>query len=90
MKMAMPWEENERGEIVIAGTNVDVLYYNNNEANEEAFQHGRFRSGDEGFYIKDDNERKDFFITGRLKGLIICGVNLAPLEIDEVINKPRA
>jgi long-chain acyl-CoA synthetase len=31
--------------------------------------------------------RKFFFITGRLKELIIRGgVNLAPLEIDEVIN----
>lgn len=80
--------ENERGEIVIRGVNVMIEYYNNKEANEETFINGWFRSGDEGFYIKDDEDRKFFFITGRLKELIIRGgVNLAPLEIDEVINK---
>ncbi|MBN2732312.1 MAG: acyl--CoA ligase [Balneolaceae bacterium] len=80
--------ENERGEIVIRGVNVMMGYYNNQEANEKAFKHGWFRSGDEGFFIKDDIGRKFFFITGRLKELIIRGaVNLAPLEIDEVINK---
>jgi len=80
--------ENERGEIVIRGVNVMIEYYNNKEANEDTFKNGWFRSGDEGFYIKDDDGRKYFFITGRLKELIIRGgVNLAPLEIDEVINK---
>jgi long-chain acyl-CoA synthetase len=81
-------EEEERGEIVIRGVNVMLEYYNNREANEKTFKHGWFRSGDEGFYVKDEQERPYFFITGRLKELIIRGgVNLAPLEIDEVINK---
>jgi long-chain acyl-CoA synthetase len=80
--------ENERGEIAIRGVNVMMGYYNNKEANEKAFKYGWFRSGDEGFFIRDDIDRKFFFITGRLKELIIRGaVNLAPLEIDEVINK---
>ncbi|TYP94739.1 long-chain acyl-CoA synthetase [Fodinibius salinus] len=80
--------ENERGEIVIRGVNVMLGYYNNKEANEETFKNGWFRSGDEGFYINDEEGRPYFFITGRLKELIIRGgVNLAPLEIDEVINK---
>lgn len=84
-------DEEERGEIVIRGVNVMMGYYNNQEANEKAFKHGWFRSGDEGFFVRDDIGRKFFFITGRLKELIIRGaVNLAPLEIDEVINKaPR-
>lgn len=83
-----PLPENERGEIVVRGVNVMMGYYNNQEANEETFKHGWFRSGDEGFYVKDDQGRPFFFITGRLKELIIRGgVNLAPLEIDEVINK---
>ncbi len=80
--------ENERGEIVIRGVNVMLGYYNNREANEKTFKHGWFRSGDEGFYINDEQGRPYFFITGRLKELIIRGgINLAPLEIDEVINK---
>jgi long-chain acyl-CoA synthetase len=63
-------------------------YYNNDEANEKTFSYGWFRSGDEGFYQVDGEGRKFFFITGRLKELIIRGgVNLSPLEIDEVINR---
>lgn len=81
-------EEGERGEIVIRGHNVMKEYFNNPEANEEAFANGWFRSGDEGFFLTDDQNRAFYFITGRLKELIIRGgVNLAPLEIDEVINK---
>jgi long-chain acyl-CoA synthetase len=80
-------EPGERGEIVIRGVNVMLGYYNNQEANEKAFKNGWFRTGDEGFMEHDDKGRPYFFITGRLKELIIRGgVNLAPLEIDEVIN----
>ncbi|MEX0722098.1 MAG: class I adenylate-forming enzyme family protein [Balneolaceae bacterium] len=80
--------EGERGEIVIRGVNVMKGYFNNREANEHAFKNGWFRSGDEGFYRKGEDGYFYFFITGRLKELIIRGgINLAPLEIDEVINK---
>lgn len=83
-----PLGEHERGEIVIRGVNVMMGYYNDKEANEHAFRHGWFRSGDEGFYINDEEGRPYFFITGRLKELIIRGgVNMTPLEIDEVISK---
>lgn len=78
--------EMERGEIVARGSNVMKGYFNNPEANEKAFTHGWFRSGDEGFYKNDEQGRPYFFITGRLKELIIRGgVNIAPLEIDEVL-----
>src|SRR5438105_4826267 len=61
-------------------------YCENNGANEKTFSYGWFRSGDEGFYELDEKGNKYFFITGRLKELIIRGgVNLSPLEIDEVI-----
>lgn len=80
--------EGERGEIVIRGVNVMKGYFNDRNANESAFKNGWFRSGDEGFIKKDENGSPYFFITGRLKELIIRGgINLAPLEIDEVINK---
>jgi len=80
--------EDERGEIVIRGVNVMLGYYNNKKANENTFKNGWFRSGDEGFYINDEEGRPYFFITGRIKELIIRGgVNFAPLEIDEIINK---
>ncbi len=78
--------EGERGEIVIRGHNVMKGYFENPEANEKTFAHGWFRSGDEGFYQIDDEGRKFFFITGRLKELIIRGgVNISPFEIDEVL-----
>lgn len=77
----------ERGEIVIRGHNVMPGYYNNRAANESAFTYGWFRSGDEGFYLEGEDGNDYFFITGRLKELIIRGgVNLSPLEIDEVLN----
>ncbi len=79
--------EMERGEIVIRGSNIMKEYYNNPEANTDTFKHQWFRSGDEGFFKLDDAGRAFYFITGRLKELIIRGgVNLAPLEIDEVLS----
>ena len=83
-----PLKDGERGEIVIRGRNVMKGYYANDAANETAFTHGWFRSGDEGFALTGDDGQRYYFITGRLKELIIRGgVNLAPLEIDEVINR---
>ena len=81
-------KEGERGEIVIRGLNVMKGYFNNLEANENAFKNGWFRSGDEGFFQNDEHGNAFYFITGRIKELIIRGgINFAPLEIDEVINK---
>ena len=83
-----PVPDGERGEIVIRGTNIMRGYDANLKANEEAFAYGWFRSGDEGFRVFDEKWGSFYFITGRLKELIIRGgVNLAPLEIDEVINR---
>lgn len=82
-----PLPEDTKGEIVIRGSNVMQEYLSNEKANIETFNHGWFRSGDEGFWIKGPGGLPYFFITGRLKELIIRGgVNLAPLEIDEVLN----
>jgi long-chain acyl-CoA synthetase len=80
--------EGERGEIVIRGVNVMQGYAKRPEANAESFAHGWFRSGDEGFWRADGAGWPYFFITGRLKELIIRGgVNLSPFEIDEVLNR---
>ncbi len=78
--------ENARGEIVIRGHNVMRQYFAEREVNESTFEHGWFRSGDEGFYVRDPAGRPFFFITGRLKELIIRGgTNISPFEIDEVL-----
>lgn len=81
-------DENMKGEIVIRGHNVMKYYFNNDEANKKTFEFGWFRSGDEGFFRYDRQKNKYFFITGRIKELIIRGgVNISTLEVDEVISQ---
>lgn len=82
-------QEMVRGEIVVRGPNVMLCYYNNELATHTAFKGGWFHTGDEGFYKVDEySGDRFFFITGRIKELIIRGgVNISPLEIDEVINR---
>jgi acyl-CoA synthetase (AMP-forming)/AMP-acid ligase II len=81
-----PVAEGARGEICIRGRTVCAGYFKRPDANETAFRGGWFRSGDEGFYMRDENGRPFFFISGRLKELIIRGgVNISPLEIDDVL-----
>ncbi len=78
--------EGARGEICIRGRTVCAGYFKRPDANEAAFQWGWFRSGDEGFFIRDEQGRPFLFISGRIKELIIRGgVNISPLEIDDVL-----
>lgn len=82
-----PCAEGERGEICVRGECISLGYDRRPDANESSFRGGWFRSGDEGFFLTDNQGRRFFFITGRLKELIIRGgVNYSPLEIDEAIN----
>lgn len=81
-----PLPEMSRGEICIRGETVCAGYFKRDDANEAAFKWGWFRSGDEGFYARDKQGRPFFFISGRLKELIIRGgVNISPLEIDDAL-----
>lgn len=81
-----PVPEHARGEICIRGRTVCAGYFKRDDANEAAFQWGWFRSGDEGFYVADERGQPYFFISGRLKELIIRGgINISPLEIDDVL-----
>jgi long-chain acyl-CoA synthetase len=78
--------EGERGEIVIRGHNVMSHYEQEPEATAAVFAHGWLHSGDEGFYLTDQQNRQFFFITGRLKEIIVRGGrNISPFEIDEVL-----
>jgi len=83
-----PLPEGEKGEIVARGHNVMLGYCGDEKANEAAFAHGWFRSGDEGFFKTDENGAHYFFITGRYKELIVRGgVKISPLEVDEALNR---
>ncbi|MBX3396082.1 MAG: AMP-binding protein [Phycisphaerae bacterium] len=82
-----PVPDGQKGEIVIRGHNIMCGYFKNPTANAAAFTYGWFRSGDEGFKLQGKDKRDYFFITGRIKELIIRGgVNISPFEIDEVLN----
>ena len=72
------------GEIQIKGDNVMLGYYNNPEANEQAFtEDGWFRTGDVGYVDADGY----FYITGRMKSVIVLenGKNVFPEEIEEYL-----
>jgi long-chain acyl-CoA synthetase len=81
-----PVPDGARGEICIRGQTVCRGYFKRPEADAAAFRGGWFRSGDEGFVIRDEKGRPFYFISGRMKELIIRGgVNISPLEIDDVL-----
>ncbi len=78
--------EGEHGEICVRGHNVMKHYYRRPDANEETFRFGWFRSGDEGFFLRDAEGRDFFFISGRIKELINRGgVKYSPLDIEEAL-----
>lgn len=78
-----PLPTGQEGEIIVRGPNVMLEYLHNPEATRETFTpDGWLRTGDLG---RRDAEGY-FFVTGRLKELIIKGgENIAPREIDEVL-----
>jgi long-chain acyl-CoA synthetase len=78
-----PLADGSIGEIVIQGPQVTLGYYKNPGATAAAFFPGHWlRTGDLGYRDADGF----FFITGRIKELIIKGgENIAPREIDEAL-----
>ena len=78
-----PLADGQTGELVIRGPNVMSGYYKNPDATAAAFTpDGWLRTGDLGHRDADGF----FFVTGRLKELIIKGgENIAPREIDEAL-----
>lgn len=78
----------ETGELVVRGDNVMQGYYKNSEATAESLDaEGWLHTGDLGY----QDDEGFFFITGRLKELIIKGgENIAPREIDDTLLKHPA
>ena len=74
---------NKIGELMIRGDNVMQGYYKNPEVTAETVtKEGWLHTGD----LAYEDEEGFFFITGRLKELIIKGgENIAPREIDDIL-----
>jgi long-chain acyl-CoA synthetase len=76
-------EPNQEGELIVRGPNVMSGYHNKPEETRNALRAGWYHTGD--LARSDDNGF--LTITGRLKELIIRGgQNIAPAEIEEVVN----
>jgi long-chain acyl-CoA synthetase len=76
------------GEIQAKGPNVMKGYYKAPEVTKEVFtEDGWFKTGDKGWYDKDNF----LYIKGRIKNMIVgaSGENIYPEEIESVINKMR-
>jgi long-chain acyl-CoA synthetase len=80
--------DGERGEIELRGDNVMIGYHKDADATRRTLREGGWlATGDLGYRDADGF----YFITGRLKELIIKGgENIAPREIDEALLKHAA
>jgi O-succinylbenzoic acid--CoA ligase len=82
-----PLEAGERGELVISGPTVTPGYYDDPEANEEAFSEAGFHTGDLG-YVDDDGR---VWVTGRLDDRILTGgQTVDPREVSDVLREHPA
>ena len=84
----VPCKSGEIGELLVKGDNVMREYYSNPQETAKAFDaEGWLHTGDLGLMDEDGY----YFVTGRLKELIIKGgENIAPREIDDVLYKHPA
>lgn len=74
---------NEPGELLVRGPQVMIGYHNNAKATQETITaDGWLRTGDVCYY----NEKREFFITDRLKELIkVKGFQVPPAELEELL-----
>ena len=80
-------KEGEHGEICISGPILADGYLNNPDETKKAFVDSWFHSGDLGHWKMID-EKKFFFIIGRIKEIIIKGgVNISPSAIEDALLK---
>ena len=84
----VPCNPGEAGELLVKGDNVMREYYANPEETAKAIDaDGWLHTGDLGYADEDGY----YFVTGRLKELIIKGgENIAPREIDDALYKHPA
>lgn len=75
-------EDGQTGEMWVKGPNVTLGYWKNQEATDNAFHEGWFRSGDIGYRDEDGY----LYIVDRLKDMIISGgENVYPAEVERAL-----
>ena len=73
----------QEGELIVHGPNVMLGYHNKPGETQKALHNGWYHTGD----LAKSDDNGFLTITGRLKELIIRGgQNIAPAEIEEVVN----
>ncbi|WP_350270361.1 AMP-binding protein [Brevibacterium sp. CBA3109] len=73
----------EVGEIVYRGPHVTAGYWNRPDANEEAFRHGWFHSGDIGYM----DEEGVIWFTDRVKDIIKTGgENVSSMKVERILS----
>lgn len=74
----------QNNEILLAGDNVFVQYFNDPEATQKVFVDGFFRTGDIGRLDEQDY----LFITGRQKNMLLSdsGLNIYPEDIESLLS----
>jgi long-chain acyl-CoA synthetase len=76
-------DSGQEGELIVRGPNVMPGYHNKPQETANALRDGWYHTGD----LAKSDENGFLTITGRLKELIIRGgQNIAPAEIEEVVN----
>ena len=80
-------DEDQIGEILFAGPNVMMGYYNLPEKTAEVLKDGWFHTGDLGF-LDDEGW---LYITGRKKNVIVTktGKNIYPEEVEYYVNRSK-
>lgn len=74
---------DQPGELVVKSPSVVLGYLNNPQANEETFQDGWMRTGDEAVVRKSPQGNEHIFIVDRIKELIkVKGLQVAPAELE--------
>ncbi|KAB8218721.1 hypothetical protein BDV33DRAFT_192525 [Aspergillus novoparasiticus] len=71
------------GELVIRSPSVVLGYLNNEKANQETFENGWMRTGDEAVFRLSPKGTEHVFIVDRIKELIkVKGLQVAPAELE--------
>jgi long-chain acyl-CoA synthetase len=74
--------EGENGEIWVRAASTMLRYHKDPELTARSFRDGLFMTGDVGRRDADGQ----YFITGRIKDIIICGgANISPAEVENVL-----